>query len=150
MIALDTDVLNEFLRKPDSRTGKYISAALSKGAALYILPVVEFQVRYGLAMKHIEVIAKRFEEMLPSTNYEEVVRDDWQNAAQILGRLHKPKRARSTRRKLKGSRAMPEKSDGLLAAQAKRLGLTLLTFNSKHFEQLEVKWKDPSKEPPPT
>jgi predicted nucleic acid-binding protein len=129
--ALDTNIIT-FMLKDDSTVLRQADLATKKGHELLIPPIVDYEIRRGLASKQYEKRLDKFEQLQQILSIGAFDLTVWRKAAQIYASLREQGK-------------LVEDADIFIAAFCIVGGYTLVTDNVKHFERIEglkfVNWK---------
>ncbi len=121
-IVLDTNILSPILRakEGDPVVIRY-KDELVRNSIFVLSPITLCEILTGLYNKDLGNLMNRFKQVLPSFEYVELIREDWEKAGNLRGQLMK-----------EGKKiGIP---DALIADQANRLTATVVTDNVDHFK----------------
>lgn len=121
-LVLDTTVWSAIL-KQNRDVGDHLLSAMGTGATILVSPVAYYEVKRGLLLRDARRMLRKVDELFAPFPWIEVTRGDWEEAAQLWAKTHRPGKARGD-------------ADILIAAQAKRRGAAVVTDNVKHFHDL--------------
>ena len=119
---LDTNIISRVLRK-EAEVSERLEDVLLGNETIILCPVVLYEIRRGLVKKVAVGIERAFEELISHFVWDEMVRQDWEKAAELWAlsvRIGAPR----------------NDADILIASHAHRLGAVLVTDNESHFQHL--------------
>jgi len=122
LLLLDTMVLSAILKK-DPNMYIRLRDEMNAGATIAVSPVVYYEIRRGLLHRDAQRLLSAFDALIAPMAWLEFTRGDWEEAASLWAKVHKSGKPR-------------EDADLLIAAQANRRGATVVTENSKHFQDI--------------
>lgn len=118
----DTDIANYLLRRSQPSASRYLEA-MSAGDTLVLSPIVRYEVSRNLKLKGAVRLLREFESMTENWKMIDFERPDWDTAADLwAGRYSVGKGI--------------DDADLLIVVCALKSGATLVTNNTKHFEDL--------------
>ena len=127
--ALDTNIVSYFIREDKSVLTRF-RAVLAMNNSIVIPPVTYYEIRRGFRHKEAHGKEQVFNRMCKLYPIGEMSLSIWECAAQLYADLRKAKRT-------------VEDADILIAAFCIVNGYTLVTHNTKHFEDIdELKVED--------
>ncbi len=129
--ALDTNIIT-FLLKDEKSVVSQADRVTRNGHELLIPPIVDYEIRRGLASKRYEKRLEKFERLQQILSVGSFSLSVWRKSAKIYADLREQGQ-------------LIEDADIFIAAFCIVGGYTLVTDNTKHFERIEdlkfVNWK---------
>lgn len=123
-LLLDSNIITFILRERPPVTSRF-NEALKTDAVFVSSDVVDFEVRRYLLLKGASRQLRRYEDLARHWSPVSLGRNDWLAAAELWAELHRVGRSIEDR-------------DLLIAVSALKERATLVTGNTRHFEQLGV------------
>ena len=122
---LDTNILTALLRKEETATWR-VQQALHANAEFLMCPVVFYEVYRGLLHRDARRQQGFFLQFTASFTWDDLAREDWEEAAQLWASLRR------------GGRPIEDDADLLIGTFAARRNAIVVTDNIKHFTPLGV------------
>lgn len=122
---LDSDTISYILQRRREVLAQ-LAEAVRRNAQIFLCPIVYFQVRRGLLHKGAERQLRDFDGFALGLKWADFDRPMWDDAAQTWAKLRRR------------GRPYEDDADLLIAAYARRLRATLVTNNTRDFEDLDV------------
>jgi len=122
---LDTNILTALLRKEETAT-RHVQQALNANAEFLMCPVVFYELYRGLLHRDAKRQQSFFLQFTANFAWDDLVREDWEEAAQLWAGLRR------------GGRPIDDDADLLIGTFAARRSAIVVTDNVKHFALLGV------------
>ncbi|MBM3131363.1 MAG: type II toxin-antitoxin system VapC family toxin [Chloroflexi bacterium] len=121
---LDTNIISALLKKQDAAESRLRETVATK-ELVFLSAVVHYEAKRGLLKRDAKNQMQALERLVARFEWCDVVQADWELAARLW--VERAKIGRPI-----------EDADLLIAAQARRLGATLVTDNTDDFDDLGV------------
>ena len=119
---LDTNIITGVLKK-DANIVRRLNEALKANALVVLSCVAFYEIKRGLLKKDVKKQLVFFEQLAQSLEWADLLRSDWDLAAQLWA--------------VEANQGRPlQDTDLLMATQARRLKAVVVTNNEKHFANL--------------
>lgn len=125
MYILDTNIITAILKK-NTKVSRHLLKALNANEQIILSPVAYYEVKRGLLWKDAPKQLKHLEDFASTSWWDDIQKSDWNMAATMWASERSQGRPKD------------DDADLLIAAEARRLEVVVVTDNEKDFAHLGV------------